>query len=108
MFNASISHYKTSNDRIIHEELEMLKKLVMAKFQVLTRDLLGGTVENCVKPVLRVEVFTVVTMKNIVFWDVALCRSWVDLKMEAICSSETSVNRGSTQCHIPEENILHV
>jgi hypothetical protein len=29
------------------------------------------------------------------------------LKMEAICSSETSVNPGATQPHIPEYDILH-
>jgi hypothetical protein len=29
------------------------------------------------------------------------------LKMEAIVSSETSVNPGSTQRHAPEDNILH-
>jgi hypothetical protein len=29
------------------------------------------------------------------------------LKMEAIRSSETSVNRGSTQRHTPEDDILH-
>jgi hypothetical protein len=29
--------------------------------------------------VVRFEVFTAVTMKNVVFWDVApLCRSWVN------------------------------
>jgi hypothetical protein len=29
------------------------------------------------------------------------------LKIEAIRSSETSVNPRSTQCHIPEDDILH-
>jgi hypothetical protein len=81
-----------------------------------------------------------VTMKNVVFWDVALCRYWVNrrfggtyrlhlqgrkssreepasaggsqlanfstLKMEAIRSSETSVNAGCTQRHIAEDDIL--
>jgi hypothetical protein len=88
---------------------------------------------------VRFEAFTEVTMKNVVFWDVALCRSCVDrrfggtyllhlqgsthslhppanasaslanfvtLKMEAIRSSETSVNTRPTQCHIPEDDIL--
>jgi hypothetical protein len=27
---------------------------------------------------VRFEAFTAVTMKNVVFWDVALCRTWVD------------------------------
>jgi hypothetical protein len=27
---------------------------------------------------VRFEVFTAVTMKNVVFWDVALCRYWVN------------------------------
>jgi hypothetical protein len=69
---------------------------------------------------VRFEAFTVVTMKNVVFWDVALCRSCVDppanasaslanfatLKMEAIRSSETSINTRPTQRHIPEDDIL--
>jgi hypothetical protein len=51
----------------------------------------------------------VVTMKNVVFWDVALCRSlqsaahagssladFSTLKMDAIGSSDTSVNARST------------
>jgi hypothetical protein len=46
--------------------------------------------------VLRFEVFTAVAMKNVVFWNVAM-------KREAIRSSETSVNAGSTQRHIQEE-----
>jgi hypothetical protein len=29
------------------------------------------------------------------------------LKMDSICSTETSVNPGSTQRHIPEDDILH-
>jgi hypothetical protein len=71
-------------------------------------------------------------MKNAVFWDVAPCRScglnrrfggryrfhlqgrkisergFSTLKMEGIRSSEMSVqSTRSTQCHIPEEGILH-
>jgi hypothetical protein len=70
-------------------------------------------------------------MKNAVFWDVAPCRTCVNrqtdvyyslqspahagasladfstLKMEEICSSETSVYRRSTRHHIPEDGILH-
>jgi hypothetical protein len=36
-------------------------------------------------------------------------RSWISytLKMETIRSSETSVNKISTLCHIPEDGILH-
>jgi hypothetical protein len=68
------------------------------------------------------EVFTSVTMKNAVFWNVAPCRScemllpahvgssladFSTLKMEAIRSSETSVHfTGSTRRHIPEDGIL--
>jgi hypothetical protein len=78
---------------------------------------------------VRFGVFTAVTMKNAVFWDVALCRSCVNrrfggtwlqppahagsslanfstMKMEAICSSETSVHTRSTQRHISEDGIL--
>jgi hypothetical protein len=68
------------------------------------------------------EVFTAVTMKNAAFWGVAPCRcgrlnrcfggsSLVDfstLKMEAIRSSETSVqSTTSTRRHTPEGGILH-
>jgi hypothetical protein len=66
---------------------------------------------------VRFEAITAVAMKNVVFWDVALCRSCVDrrfggkyrlhLQMEAINSSETSVSTRPTQCHIPEDDILH-
>jgi hypothetical protein len=71
-------------------------------------------------------------MKNAVFWGVAPCRcgrlnrrfggsyrlqlpahagsslaNFSTLKMEAIRSSETSVNTRSTRRHIPEDGILH-
>jgi hypothetical protein len=53
-------------------------------------------------------------VKNAVFWDVAPCtyfvnRSWISytLKMEAIRSSETSVNKISALRHIPEDGIIH-
>jgi hypothetical protein len=76
--------------------------------------------------------FVYMYMKNAVFWDVAPCRfcvnrrfggmycslhprahagsSLVDfstLKMQAICSSETSVHTSSTRRHIPQDSILH-
>jgi hypothetical protein len=41
----------------------------------------------------RFDVFTAVSMKNAVFWDVAPCR---------YC-----VNKISTRRHIPEDGILH-
>jgi hypothetical protein len=50
---------------------------------------------------VRFEVFTAVTMKNSVFWDVAPCRSGVNRR-----SSETSVHTRSTRRHIPEDGIL--
>jgi hypothetical protein len=71
-------------------------------------------------------------VKNVVFWDVALCRSCVNRRFRgtyrlhlqgrkirerrisvarwlqsAIRSSETSVNTRPTQRHIPEDDILH-
>jgi hypothetical protein len=90
------------------------------------------------------EVFTAVSMKNAVFWDMAPCKSCVSrrfggthrlhlqgrkvrergtgvsrcqksaacfaytltLKMEATCSSETSVHTESIRRHIPEGGIL--
>jgi hypothetical protein len=51
---------------------------------------------------VRFEVFTAVTMKNVVFWDVALCRSCVKQR-----SSETSVDVRPTQRHIQEHDIIH-
>jgi hypothetical protein len=51
---------------------------------------------------VRFEVFTAMTMKNTIFWDVAPCRY-----LEAIRSSETSVNKIPTWHHIPEDGILH-
>jgi hypothetical protein len=85
-------------------------------------------------PFVRFEVFTAVTMKNAVFWDVAPCIScvnrrfggtyrfrlqvrkirergtnvsrWLQMMMEAICSSETAVHTTSTRRNIPEDGIL--
>jgi hypothetical protein len=61
---------------------------------------------------VRFEVFTAVTMKNAVFWDVAHAGSSLTdfsaLKMEAIRACETSVHARSTRRHIPEDGVLHV
>jgi hypothetical protein len=75
----------------------------------------------------RFEVFTAVSMKNTIFWDVAPCRDCVNrrfgdyshlimlvhrrrisytLKMGATCPSEPSVNTIYTRRHIPEDDIL--
>jgi hypothetical protein len=86
---------------------------------------------------IRFEVFTAVTMKNAVFWDVAQCRYCVNrsfggtyrlhlqgslqppahagssladfstMKIEAISSSKTSIYIIYTRRHIPEDGILH-
>jgi hypothetical protein len=76
-------------------------------------------------------VFTAVTIKNAVFWDVMRCGSCYNglfvgichlvtanfvtsslilstLKMEAMHSSETSVLPRATWLHISEDGILHV
>jgi hypothetical protein len=83
--------------------------------------------------ILRLEVFTAVTMKNTVFWDVTPCRSCVNRRFggtyrihlqgikihewgtsvsrwlqEAIQSSKTSVHTRSTRHHTPEDGILHI
>jgi hypothetical protein len=84
---------------------------------VMTRNNLCVVVKEkmTVSRYIRFEAFTAVTMKNVVIWDVALCRSahagspladFSTLKMEAIRSSETSVDARSTQHHIPEDDIL--
>jgi hypothetical protein len=57
----------------------------------------GIVVKHCV----RFEVFTAVTMKNAVFWDVAPCRSCVNRR-----SSETSVRTKYTRREIPEDGNL--
>jgi hypothetical protein len=54
---------------------------------------------------VRFEVFTAVTMKYAVFWDVAQCRSCVNHVSEER-SSETSVHTRSAWRHIPEDGIL--
>jgi hypothetical protein len=63
---------------------------------------------------VRVEIFSAVTRKNAVFWDVVTCRSCFcshlltqSLKMEAI-SSEISVHTKFTWHHIPEDGIFPV
>jgi hypothetical protein len=74
---------------------------------------------------VRFEVFTVIIMKNIVFWDVwvwfertfwrnqsaVTCLPVIScyspaLKMEARRFSETSVQTRPTRCYIPEDDIL--
>jgi hypothetical protein len=59
------------------------------------------------------EVFTAVTVKNVVFWVVMPCDScknrrfgWI-LIMEALPSSETSVLTRATRRNIQEGNIIH-
>jgi hypothetical protein len=75
------------------------------------------------------EVLTTVVVKSCIFWDIMLCIPLNEtspkagspafrlvscvaysstLKMEATCSSETSVDfQQTTQCYIPEDRALH-
>jgi hypothetical protein len=72
---------------------------------------------------LGFEVFTAVILKSIIFWDMTPCnplsfKTYVcllvfaelissTLKMEAICSSETSIEtQRTTRRHIPEDDTL--
>jgi hypothetical protein len=88
---------------------------------------------NGYKFFVRFEVFTAMTMKNAVYWDVAPCSSCVNRRFrgtyplrlqgrkirergtsvsrwlqEAIRSSETSVHTRTTQRHIPENGNLRL
>jgi hypothetical protein len=70
------------------------------------------------------EVFTALVMKSNIFWDMTPCSPLSvsqlatcllaelissTLKMEAICSSETSIDtQRTTWRHIPENNTLHI
>jgi hypothetical protein len=66
---------------------------------------------------IRFEVLMTMTMKNAVFWDVVLHRSFENrclartclstLKMEATLSSEMSVLTRPTRRHIPKDRILY-
>jgi hypothetical protein len=65
--------------------------------------------------VVRYEVLTATGMKKAIFWDVAPCslvdtdRHFITLKMEAVSSSETSINIYQTaQCYIPQDGHLEV
>jgi hypothetical protein len=84
---------------------------------------------NINKTIVRFEIFTEVTMKNAVFWDVAPCRYCINRRFgrtyrlhlpgrrkkknppseePAICSSETLVYTISTRRHITEDGILQI
>jgi hypothetical protein len=56
--------------------------------------------------IVRFEVFTAVTMKNCVFWDVTPIL--VTLMKEAPGSFETSVLTSATRRYIPEDTILQL
>jgi hypothetical protein len=53
---------------------------------------------------VRFEVFTAVTIKNAVFWDVAPCRSCALNRRFGGTSVQST---RSTRCNIPEDGILH-
>jgi hypothetical protein len=63
---------------------------------------------------VRFQVLTAASMKFRIFWDVAPCshvevdRRYIALMMEAVRTSETSVNfNETTRRYIPEDSKLH-
>jgi hypothetical protein len=64
----------------------------------------GGQRQNLLP---NFSIWTVYNSESIIFWDMTPC-SLSTLKMEAICSSETSiVTQRTTRRHIPENDTLH-
>jgi hypothetical protein len=56
---------------------------------------------------VKFQVLMAASMKVITLWDIALCSLGVDQRMEATCTSETSVNFNmTTWCYIPEDSKL--
>jgi hypothetical protein len=49
------------------------------------------------------EVLTAMVMNVAIFLHIALCSSYVTLKIEVICSSEMSVHIQITRCYIPQD-----
>jgi hypothetical protein len=95
--------FEKNEDRHYETNLGILQ--YFSRFSVAQR---GRTFVLNVKPMkmsrcIRFEVFTAVTMKNSVFWDVTPCGSCKNRR-----SSETSILTRATQRDIPEDGILHV
>jgi hypothetical protein len=82
---------------------------------------MSGASKRTTKPLVRFDIFTVMTIRNTVFWDFMPCGSCknrhfrgtyhliikLTLMMEAIHSSKRPVLITATQHNIPEDSILH-
>jgi hypothetical protein len=68
------------------------------------------SVTESLREIVGFEVLTPVVMRGTIFWDITpSCMAYSStLNMEAICSSETSVDvQRTTRCYIREDNNLY-
>jgi hypothetical protein len=96
----------TSSNSWRHSPQDLWPRLLYMTFYFTCNVYLWGSIEaitdqRTIRYCVRFEIFTVVTMKNAVFWDVMPC---VSCKNQ--CSSETVGLTRATQPNIPADNNL--